>query len=67
MTDKRTIDGDITTEVDGGARVAYDLMNTISAVETGAKDRNYYLKLYAQCRWVTKFPARVDEASKFTT
>ena len=35
---------------DSKERVAFDLMNKISANESEKKDRNYFLKLYCLCR-----------------
>ncbi len=50
-----------TVESDSKYRVAYDLMNKIAGQENGAKDRKYYLTLYAQCSQVVIGRSTPDE------
>lgn len=65
MTDKRTIGGTVTTEADGPARVAFDLMVRIAHTESDkTRDREYYLRLFAQCRMVAGNPYHLEDALK---
>lgn len=55
MTDR--ISGKVTTEADGPSRVAYELTLRIANSEGDAKrDREYYLRLFAQCKMVVDNP-----------
>jgi hypothetical protein len=68
MADNRTVNGTVTTEADGPARVAYDLMGRIVRTEEDVpKNREYYLRLYAQCRHLVSYPNRLDEVLKLNT
>ncbi|WP_457325984.1 hypothetical protein [Roseateles sp. P5_E11] len=68
MADSRTVSGTVTTENDGPSRVAFDLMNRIARAEDGAeKDREYFLRLYAQCNILTNHPTWLDDALKLNT
>lgn len=69
VTDRRTVDGTVTTEADGPSRVAYDLMNRIFRHEDGKGatfDREYFLRLYAQCSMVVNNPYKLDSALELT-
>lgn len=57
MSDSRRVSGTVTTESDGRSRVAYDLMTRIAHSESDrTKDREYYLRLFTQCKMVVDNP-----------
>lgn len=65
-TDTR-ITGPIDIKTDSAERVAYDLMNKIAQFETvkdDAKNREYWLKLYAQCYWATRGKSATDATNR---
>lgn len=67
MTDRRSVSGTVTTEADGSSRVAYDLMARIATGESDMKrDREYYLRLFAQCRIVVNDPHQLESALELT-
>ena len=68
MTDRMSISGPVSVEADGPARVALELANKIGSIEANEqkRDREYWLRLYAQCKMIVDNPNYLDEALKLT-
>lgn len=67
MNDRTSISGPVTVEADGPARVAYDLATRIANHEPAdkQKDRDYWLRLFAQCNRLVIAPDEIESVVKW--